>query len=366
MQLSGYAAQAGTNGGVQPASIDSVEVTVANFVGTIARTASITVQLYTGTTAIGTPTALTIAVTPNVQTVTLTGANAPTWAQMSDLRTQVVFTRAAVTTANVFSLDYVGVVVNHTVTGYPQRFTGSSTSGATTNNTVTTIPSAVAVGTLAFVSYASWGYGSASAPVVTIADSKGNTWTSNVDVRTSAVGAIEVWSTVLTTAWAAADTVTVTSVGDAGLNDYAMAVDVVSGYTNVGAEAGTLTSVTSTTPSATLTPSTSPTSALVYGFLTTMTTAPAVTEDADTVGGDSWRTSSKLITASVGRLVQLAGAVKVSTPGSTVQTYNPTLGASQLWESVVVMFPPTGAPPPPSPLPSPVILRQAVNRAATY
>ena len=115
IQLSGYNAQASTNGGVAPNSIDSIEVTVKSNVGNVSRTASLSVRLYTGTTAIGTVTALTPSATvANVQTVTLTGANLPTWAQMSDLRAQVVFTRTAVTQANVFSLDYVGVVVNYT------------------------------------------------------------------------------------------------------------------------------------------------------------------------------------------------------------------------------------------------------------
>ena len=116
IQLSGYNAQANTNGGVQPISIDSIDVTVASFVGFTARTASLTVQLYTGTTALGTSTALTSsATTTNAQTVNLTGTKIPTWAQMSDLRAQVVFTRTAVTTANVFSLDYVGIVINYTI-----------------------------------------------------------------------------------------------------------------------------------------------------------------------------------------------------------------------------------------------------------
>ena len=115
IRLSGYNAQANTNGGVAPVSLDSVDVTVKCFVGNASRTASITVQLFTGATPIGTSTALAIQTTPGTpQTFNLTGAKIPTWAQMSDLQATVSFTRTAVTTANVFSLDYVGVVINYT------------------------------------------------------------------------------------------------------------------------------------------------------------------------------------------------------------------------------------------------------------
>lgn len=129
IQLSGYAAQTNTNSGVTPLSINSIDVTVANFVGTTGRTASITVQLFAGTTAIGAATSLTISATSsNAQTVNLSGANCPTWDQMLDLRAQVVFTRTAVTTANVFSLDYVGVVVNYTSATVSPAFGSVSTT----------------------------------------------------------------------------------------------------------------------------------------------------------------------------------------------------------------------------------------------
>jgi len=113
IRLSGYGAQTAM-GGTQPQSISSVDVTVKCFSGTTSRTASTTVQLFSGATAVGSPTALAIEASPGTaQTVNLTGANVPTWAQMADLQATVSFTRAAVTTANVFSLDYVGIVVNY-------------------------------------------------------------------------------------------------------------------------------------------------------------------------------------------------------------------------------------------------------------
>jgi len=147
IRLSGYAVRGNTNTGVQPTSIDSVSVTVANYVDNVSRTASITVQLYSGTTAIGTPTTLTRSTTTtNSQTVTLTGANCPTWAQLADLRAQVVFTRTAVTQANVFRLDYVGIVVNYTATsvrndcpaprGDTSGWSGSGSTGAVTTTNV--------------------------------------------------------------------------------------------------------------------------------------------------------------------------------------------------------------------------------------
>lgn len=114
MQLSGYGAQAATNGGVQPTSIDSVAVTIVSNVGNPIRFSSLTIQLYSGAaTAIGSPTTFTASATlTNSETVTLSGANAPTWSQMADLRTQIVAVHTT-TTSSTFNLDAVGVVINY-------------------------------------------------------------------------------------------------------------------------------------------------------------------------------------------------------------------------------------------------------------
>lgn len=115
IQLSGYAAQTAVNGGVQPTTIDSVDVTVASNVASTTNISAETVQLYAVTTAIGSTTTLTRSVTSaNVQTVNLSGANCPTWAQLVDLRTQVNGTHGANTTSSTLNIDYVGVVVNYT------------------------------------------------------------------------------------------------------------------------------------------------------------------------------------------------------------------------------------------------------------
>jgi len=174
------------------------------------------------------------------------------------------------------------------------------------------------------------------------------------------------WSTILTTALVAGDTVTVTSVDPGAVQhyDYALAVDFVTGYTNIGVSVGTVTfSGGSTTPSATLTP-TAATSALIYGWLSTDTTAATITEDTDTAGGDSWHSQVKVISPTVGRIVQIAGAFTVSTPAATAQTYNPILGTSVVWESVVVAYPVATL----SFLPQPVtnINQMALQRAAYY
>lgn len=144
IRLSGYAAQ--TAVGDPSATIDSVAVTVRSYytrtsTGAISTEA---VQLYSGTTAIGSATSLTptLTTTTNSQTVTLSGANAPTYAQLSDLRAQVAATRAANTNQTVFNVDIVGVVVNYST---PVTLSNSA-EGGTNGTAVTTANSGGASG----------------------------------------------------------------------------------------------------------------------------------------------------------------------------------------------------------------------------
>lgn len=116
IQLGTYGAQAATNGGVQPTSVDSVVATVRFHVtSATARWTSITAQLYDGaSTAIGAAQTLTLSTTAtNEQAVTFTGV---TWAQLANLNVRVTGVKSG-TQASTLNVDRVGVVVNYTLPG---------------------------------------------------------------------------------------------------------------------------------------------------------------------------------------------------------------------------------------------------------
>lgn len=126
IQLSGYSAQGALPSGV---TVASVAVNVASYEAVTSRWTSATVQLYSGTTPIGSAQALTLsATTTNSQTVTFTGANAPTYAQCADLRVQVTATHSG-TTSSTFNLDTAGLTVTYTVAlPYTENWPGSDGS----------------------------------------------------------------------------------------------------------------------------------------------------------------------------------------------------------------------------------------------
>src|SRR4051812_35700872 len=93
-------------------TITQVAVTVGSWVASTTNGSAETVQLYSGTTALGAATALTRSITStNTQTVNLTGANCPTWAQCVDLRAQVNFTHTNNTTSTTGNVDFVSIQV---------------------------------------------------------------------------------------------------------------------------------------------------------------------------------------------------------------------------------------------------------------
>lgn len=119
LTLSGYAAQPAVTSGN---TIDSVVLSLRGNVGATARwtAASCTAQLFSGTTAIGSPVAVgTLSTTTsNVWTITFSGANAPTYVQLSDLRVQVTAVHTS-TTSSTFNVDTAGLVVNHSTPVVP-------------------------------------------------------------------------------------------------------------------------------------------------------------------------------------------------------------------------------------------------------
>lgn len=120
----GYDAQTAM-GGTAPTSIDSIALTVNEYVtSNVARYSSLTAQLYTGSsTALGSSQALTISITTsNTQTLTFTGASLPTWAQAADLRVMLTGTKSG-TQASVWNVDTVGpMVITYTPAAGPTAF----------------------------------------------------------------------------------------------------------------------------------------------------------------------------------------------------------------------------------------------------
>lgn len=211
IQLSGYGAQTAINGGVQPASIDSVAVTVTSNVATVARWTSATVQLFSGASGIGSATSLTLsATTSNVQTVTLTGTNCPTWAQCSDLRAQITFVHAG-TTSSTANVDAVGVVVNYTVAGYVAGSAVVASQATSTANSSWNLTPSI---TPAIGEYLIVKTGSGSQNVTTTAMSGGSlTWTKAVAVPITASNAYaDIWvSSQITSASSVTVTTTFTN-----------------------------------------------------------------------------------------------------------------------------------------------------------
>jgi hypothetical protein len=135
---------------VAGSTVDSVTATVKHYESGTATTVvtALTAQLFSGATAIGSPTTLTRSTTTtNSQSITFSGANAPTEAQLaSPLTLRISGTRANSTTTYTVNVDYAGLAVNYTTPvtlPYTETFTGAngtawpttfSTTGGTTTN----------------------------------------------------------------------------------------------------------------------------------------------------------------------------------------------------------------------------------------
>ena len=153
LELTGYDGQSMV-GGVEPYSIDSVTVDLAEYVTNATRVPTITAQLFSGGTAIGSPVSLTATTTTsNVQTITF--PTAPTWAQCADLRVKIVFTRGAVTTAGNGRVDYVGMRIDYstvaTVATVRSRAQGAQTTDSTSH--AITLPAGVQADDLLLVAF---------------------------------------------------------------------------------------------------------------------------------------------------------------------------------------------------------------------
>lgn len=122
VRLSGYGAQAGMIGGIQPVSIDKVTLVIPSYVSSTTYISALTVQLIGASSgALGSPTTLTRSVTTtNTQTVEFT-TNLPTWADLSNLIVEIVATHNVSTTSATYSLDGVKMTIAYTGPVAPNR-----------------------------------------------------------------------------------------------------------------------------------------------------------------------------------------------------------------------------------------------------
>ena len=124
----GYGAQ--TTIGTEPASVDSVAVTVYGYTTNTTRMSSIAVQLANAGTVFGTAQTMTKSTTTTYsQTFTFTGV---TWAQLANLGVRVLFTRGAVTTSANGLVDAVKIDVTYTPNTGPTTYQVTGTVAATT------------------------------------------------------------------------------------------------------------------------------------------------------------------------------------------------------------------------------------------
>jgi hypothetical protein len=111
IRVSGYGAVTAV-GGVAPASVDSVAVTIYSWEGTTSRWSGVTAQLYDGSTPLGTTQAVTLSATSsNSQVLTFTGVAA--YSNLANLSVNIVATKSG-GTSSTFNVDAVGIVVNYT------------------------------------------------------------------------------------------------------------------------------------------------------------------------------------------------------------------------------------------------------------
>ena len=158
--------------------------------------------------------------------------------------------------------------------------------------------------------------------VSSVVDTGGNTYT-QLHASNAVDPTVFVWVGDVTTALVLTNTITVTFSGSGSTN---VAIDEFSGVSATEDGTSAAAGGTSTTPSVTMTPNTV---GLMIGLMVMKDpTTATITEDADTTNG-SW------VSFTVVNNVDLktGGAYKILS-ASGAQTYNPTLSASRLWDSI--------------------------------
>ena len=135
--LNGYNGQTAM-GGVQPPSIDQVQATIYHYVTNTTRVSAATAQLFSGLTPIGTTVTLTrTTTTTNSQTITFPAV--PTWAQCTDLRIEIKYTRFNGTQAGTANVDAAGMVISYTPS-LVEHFGTANLAGVGQLTTAATVP----------------------------------------------------------------------------------------------------------------------------------------------------------------------------------------------------------------------------------
>lgn len=127
--LSGYNFQ--TLIGSPPASVGTIDATIKGYVSNTTNISTVTAQLMSGATNIGSAVTLTKSTTTtNSQTITF--ATAPTWAQLADIRVMITVAHGANTTSATYNLDYISLTSTYTAASVTLPFTETwtGTTGA--------------------------------------------------------------------------------------------------------------------------------------------------------------------------------------------------------------------------------------------
>lgn len=199
---------------------------------------------------------------------------------------------------------------------------GTATAGNATTNAITVPAGGVAAGNVVIL-HSDRG---SSGVTISVADSKGNTYTV-LATQNAGQPSTSVAIGIITNALVSGDTITTTfsSKGTNGstANEY-------SGITNTSDGTNTNATGVSTTPSISITPSNA-TDLIVAQVDVNSGSADTYTEDSDSTGGDTWHS---LTTLTDGSNHKLHPAYKITT-SAAAQTYNPTLGTSRTWNTVI-------------------------------
>lgn len=206
---------------------------------------------------------------------------------------------------------------------------GSTSSGAT--SLTLSVSGGAAAGQTVLVRFAAWDYTGGGA--LSIADSKGNTWTRDYARIGASDGMNALYRCMVTTALVAGDTITVSFT--AGAQNYAMAGDVFAGLHPVSPlwQLGADVAGSTSTPASTIVPAASPPNHTLHVAMLFYTglASDGFTPDGDTAGGAAWGGLTAQYSGTDARAQAIQGAYKVPAAGQTgtTQTWNPTLGATR-------------------------------------
>ena len=202
-------------------------------------------------------------------------------------------------------------------------FVGNVGSAIVSNkdtNVITVGAAGVAAGNTIF-----YRFGGQAVPT-SVTDSKGNTYTL---IASGAVRNASLYRCDVGTALVSGDTITASFAMMENSQSSAEEFSDIEATVDQAAQSATGASTTPSVAMASLANATD----LLFGHLSLdASSGIAVTEDADSAGGDTWHTLTEVV-----KTGQINGAYKFTT-SAVSQTYNPTLGASDDWSVNLVSY----------------------------